>query len=98
MGVCKDDIWQRMMVIFSFHSGGNPIRAIPTELVNGFADLVNFSCMRCSLGPTIHSGTLNFNSNALEQVELGYNEISIMEPEAITGTLKILRVKLFTKN
>ncbi|CAG0887199.1 unnamed protein product [Darwinula stevensoni] len=74
-----------MPLLKNLYLDGNPITKLPTGLLEEFANLENFSCMRCSMGPTIHTDSLNFNSNVLEVLDLGYNGITFLEPGAITG-------------
>ncbi|CAG0884489.1 unnamed protein product [Darwinula stevensoni] len=65
--------------------GKNPLLRFPSAILNGLEKLEEFSCNSCNLGPTLSSGLLDFHSKALRVVYLDENEISTLEPGAITG-------------
>ncbi|CAG0883260.1 unnamed protein product [Darwinula stevensoni] len=67
------------------HLGSNPISEFPIGFFDGFTSLQFFSCLGCHLGPTLHSGKLAFPSQALDDVDLGRNDIRFLETGAITG-------------
>ncbi|CAG0884911.1 unnamed protein product [Darwinula stevensoni] len=64
---------------------GNPITGFPHGFFEGFDNLVQFDCNSCKLGPTLFNGTLNFRSENLTELSLIHNNISTIEPDAITG-------------
>ena len=73
----------------SFHilSVGNPVSEFPTGFFASFEKLMMFYCSNCNLGPTLHSGSLEFNSQDLDLVLLDGNNIETVEPGAFSGIL-----------
>ncbi|CAG0898887.1 unnamed protein product [Darwinula stevensoni] len=65
--------------------GRNPLSRFPSGILNGLEKLEEFSCSECHLGPTLSRGLLDFRSRALRVVHLDGNNISRLEPGAITG-------------
>ena len=79
---------------FPIFAGGNPISKIPNGFFDGLGMLEEFSCYACSLGPTLHSGTLSFGNQAQSYVDLRFNNIKFVETGAITGMLMSISLKL----
>ncbi|CAG0896790.1 unnamed protein product [Darwinula stevensoni] len=65
--------------------GDNPLSGIPSAVIMSLEKLEKFWCSGCNLGPTISTGVLQFQSEALKMVSLWSNGISGLEPKAITG-------------
>ncbi|CAG0900556.1 unnamed protein product [Darwinula stevensoni] len=65
--------------------GKNPLSRFPSGILNGLEKLEEFSCSECNLGSTLSRGLLDFRSRALRVVHLDGNNISRLEPGAITG-------------
>ncbi|CAG0891210.1 unnamed protein product [Darwinula stevensoni] len=63
----------------------NPLSKFPSAVIKGLAKLEIFWCTECNLGPTLPSGLLQFRSKDLKLVSLWKNNISKLEPNAITG-------------
>ncbi|CAG0903943.1 unnamed protein product, partial [Darwinula stevensoni] len=75
-----------------FDIGFNPLVQFPSAIVNGLKKLEKFWCHGIMLGPTLPSGFLQFQSNTLKMVAFEVNNISRLEPGAITGTLILSHV------
>ncbi|CAG0902258.1 unnamed protein product [Darwinula stevensoni] len=63
----------------------NPLVQFPSAIVNGLKKLEKLWCQGVMLGPTLPSGFLQFQSNTLKIVIFEFNNISRLEPGAITG-------------
>ena len=68
-----------------FHTAHNPLSHFPSAMIRGLQKLETFDCSGCSLGPTLSNGLLEFHSQTLESVVINGNNISWIEPSAITG-------------
>ncbi|CAG0887206.1 unnamed protein product [Darwinula stevensoni] len=73
------------LLFFDFTGSGNPISELPPGLFEGLENLVIFLCSECDLGPTLPSGSLEFQSQNFQYVGLSSNGITMVEPGAITG-------------
>ncbi|CAG0894713.1 unnamed protein product [Darwinula stevensoni] len=73
---------------------GNPISTLPSAMIKNQKKLEEFSCSKCKLGPILSNGQLEFHSKALKDVYLKMNDISRLEPGAITGITSGTRVYL----
>ncbi|CAG0904410.1 unnamed protein product, partial [Darwinula stevensoni] len=67
------------------HPGYNPISELPTGFFDGLENIVIFDCISCKLGPTLAAGSMEFPGAALEHLHLEYDNITFVEPGAITG-------------
>ncbi|CAG0885522.1 unnamed protein product [Darwinula stevensoni] len=72
----------------------NPIGDFPTGFFVSFEKLNTFDCASCDLGPTLRSGSLEFQTQALKSLFLIANNISTVEPGAITGVTNKTNVYL----
>ncbi|CAG0900104.1 unnamed protein product [Darwinula stevensoni] len=63
----------------------NPFSEFPSELLKRFTNLEEFSCEGCRLGPSLSSGLLEFNSEAMWLLWLDYNNINHLDVGAIAG-------------
>ncbi|CAG0899427.1 unnamed protein product, partial [Darwinula stevensoni] len=70
---------------------GNRLSKLPSVIIKNLKKLKEFECEDCGLGPTLSTGQLGFASPALMKVDLQNNEISKVEPGAITGDSGLLK-------
>ncbi|CAG0899762.1 unnamed protein product [Darwinula stevensoni] len=65
--------------------GFNPLSSLPSAVIKGLGKLEKFFCSGCNLGPTLLMGQMEFCSKTLKVVSLWENNISRLEPGALTG-------------
>ncbi|CAG0893760.1 unnamed protein product [Darwinula stevensoni] len=63
----------------------NPISELPTGFFDGLENIVAFDCISCKLGPILAAGSMEFPGATLEYLYLFHNNITFVEPGAITG-------------
>ncbi|CAG0884971.1 unnamed protein product [Darwinula stevensoni] len=69
----------------SHESDSNPIMKLPASVIKSLQSLETFQCGGCHLGPNLPPGALVFRSKTLRKVMLSSNNISRLDPGAITG-------------
>ncbi|CAG0900618.1 unnamed protein product [Darwinula stevensoni] len=78
--------------------GYNPLSSLPSAVIKGLGKLEKFYCSGCNLGPTLLMGQLEFRSKTLKVVSLWNNNISRLEPGALTGVNGETTVYLIRNN
>ncbi|CAG0902846.1 unnamed protein product [Darwinula stevensoni] len=73
------------MNLFHVPADGNPVSELPAGFLSGFEKLAMFYCSDCNLGPTLHSGSLEFDSQDLDLLFLDGNNIATVEVGAFSG-------------
>ncbi|CAG0895674.1 unnamed protein product [Darwinula stevensoni] len=68
-----------------FLMDSNPIVKLPASVMKSLQSLETFQCGGCHLGPNLPPGALAFRSKTLRKVMLSCNNISRLDPGAITG-------------
>ncbi|CAG0893329.1 unnamed protein product [Darwinula stevensoni] len=64
--------------------GSNRFSKFPSAWIKGLQKLEDFYCRNCSLGPILAKGFLEFRSTSLRKMDLRENNITKLEPGAIT--------------
>ncbi|CAG0892360.1 unnamed protein product [Darwinula stevensoni] len=79
--------------------GGNLVReGLPLGLVSSMDSLVTFDCSWTQPNLLIPSGLLEFASDALQYVYLEGNDMSNLEPNAISGLTNVTYLSLYGNN